>query len=121
MAETGVGPYKPAWHHNQKQGYQPDYIEIKAYYQWVPFVLFLQACMFYIPHIVYKNFEGGKLKLIITGLNQWVLSDSERHSKESELASYLIQTSGTHQKWCIQLIFARSLYLVSMHSASHDF
>ena len=33
MADTGVGPYDP----------ENDYIEIKAYYQWVPFVLFLQV------------------------------------------------------------------------------
>ena len=54
VAETGVGPYHP----------EEDYIEIKAYYQWVPFMLFLQAIMFYVPHLVFKAFEGGKIKVI---------------------------------------------------------
>lgn len=30
-----------------------------AYYQWVPFVLFLQALMFYLPHYVWKQAEGN--------------------------------------------------------------
>jgi hypothetical protein len=53
VAETGVGPYIP----------NKDYVEIKAYYQWVPFVLFLQGAMFYIPHLLYKYAEGGKIKV----------------------------------------------------------
>lgn len=104
MAETGVGPYHP----------RDDYVEIKAYYQWVPFVLFLQAMMFYVPHIIYKYFEGGKIRLIITGLNQWILDDEDRHSKEAELAKYMIGTAGTHTSWCLGVIFAKSLYLVNV-------
>ena len=34
----------------------------KSYYQWVPFVLFLQACLFYAPHALFKLSEGGKVK-----------------------------------------------------------
>ena len=36
---------------------------MKAYYQWVPFMLFLQSIMFYLPHIIYKGVEGGKIKV----------------------------------------------------------
>ena len=35
-----------------------------AYYQWVPFVLFLQAMMFYFPHLILKNWDGDKMKKI---------------------------------------------------------
>ena len=38
---------------------------MKAYYQWVPFMLFLQSIMFYLPHIIYKSVEGGKIKVRI--------------------------------------------------------
>ena len=34
----------------------------QAYYQWVPFVLFLQAGLFYAPHLLCKSWEGGKVK-----------------------------------------------------------
>ena len=51
VSQTGVGPYNPL----------KDDIEIKAYYQWVPFVLFLQGLMFYMPHLIYKSAEEGKV------------------------------------------------------------
>lgn len=103
VAHTGVGPYT-----------DDDYIEIKAYYQWVPFVLFLQAAMFYVPHLIYKMFEAGKLKLIIHGLHTWVIDDEDRHSKEGELAKYILETQGTHREWCLKIILAQMLYLVNV-------
>ena len=52
VAAPGVGTY------NHKTGD----VTYKAYYQWVPFVLFLQAGMFYAPHLLNKNWEGGKVR-----------------------------------------------------------
>ena len=104
VSETGVGPYNP----------KEDFISVKAYYQWVPFVLFLQASMFYIPHMLFKVFEAGKLKSIIFGLNNYVLDNEERHSKEEELATYIQQTKGTHNEWCLKILLAQILYLVNV-------
>lgn len=103
VAETGVGPYHP-----------DDYIEIKKYYQWVPFMLFLQGIMFYIPHIIFKYFENGKIEGILEGLNRWILDGETRHSKEKELAEYVVETQGTHKGWCLKLLFASSLYLINV-------
>lgn len=33
-------------------------IKRHAYYQWVPFVLFGQALFFYVPHALWKSWEG---------------------------------------------------------------
>lgn len=52
VSQTGVGPYE-----------EDDEIEIKGYYQWVPFMLFLQGCMFYVPHLIFKVCEAGKIKV----------------------------------------------------------
>lgn len=35
-----------------------DEVKYHAYYQWVPFVLTIQAVMFYIPHYIWKKAEG---------------------------------------------------------------
>ena len=49
-----MGPYNP----------EKDYVVYKAYYQWVPFMLFLQGIMFYIPHVVYRVAEERKVIIL---------------------------------------------------------
>ncbi|CAG9575393.1 unnamed protein product [Danaus chrysippus] len=39
-----------------------------TYYQWVPFVLFIQSVCFYMPHYVWKKKEGGRIKALVDGL-----------------------------------------------------
>ena len=41
---------------------------LHAYYQWVPFVLFLQGVLFYLPHWLWKIFEDRKMQKITNGL-----------------------------------------------------
>ena len=103
VANTGVGPYHPG-----------EEIEIKKYYQWVPFMLFLQALMFYVPHVFYKHFQKYKIEKIIEGLNRWIMDNEERESKEKELADYIYNTKGTHRSWCLKLLFASGLYVVNV-------
>ncbi|XP_017464203.1 PREDICTED: innexin inx7-like, partial [Rhagoletis zephyria] len=56
--QPGIGPEQS----------QNEEIKRHAYYQWVPFVLFAQAILFYIPHILWKSFEGGRIKALVFGL-----------------------------------------------------
>ena len=51
VAQTGVGPYK----------HGTDEVVFRAYYQWVPFMLFLQGIMFYVPHMIYEAAEEKKV------------------------------------------------------------
>lgn len=103
VSQTGVGPYE-----------EDDEIEIKGYYQWVPFMLFLQGCMFYVPHLIFKVCEAGKIKLILTGLHQYIMDSDERSSKQEDLATYLVETRHTHRVWCFKILFAQCLYLVNV-------
>ena len=63
ISSQGVGPYNAG---RKSDGSPITEVEVKAYYQWVPFMLFLQAIMFYIPHMIYKAAEGKKLKVVKT-------------------------------------------------------
>jgi len=104
VSQTGVGPYNP----------ETDDISVKAYYQWVPFMLFLQAIMFYLPHVVYEMTEGNKVKRILGSLNLWVLNKEKRRGAEDDLAKYFVETMGIHDMWSVQILLAHCLYLVNV-------
>merc|ERR1712037_332472 len=111
-SQTGVGPYDPR---PRNQG--GDEIVVKAYYQWVPFFLLLQALMFYAPHLIYKLAEGGRVKEILGSLNIFVLDKEKRKSAESDLASYFVETmaeSGDNGVWGIKILISQSLYLINV-------
>jgi hypothetical protein len=43
-------------------------VKYHKYYQWVCFVLFLQAALFYIPRYLWKSSEGGKIRMLVQEL-----------------------------------------------------
>lgn len=59
VSHLGVGQYSP---------FTEEPIKVHKYYQWVPFVLFWQALMFYAPHFIWKRLEGGAIKQLSGGL-----------------------------------------------------
>lgn len=63
LPHPGIGPVYP-----------DDQIKHHAYYQWVPFVLFTQAIFFYLPHLLWRSWEGGKIKKLVDGLQRAILS-----------------------------------------------
>ena len=67
-----------------------------AYYQWVCFVLFFQALLFYIPRYLWKAAEGGKIRNLILGLNSPVMDEDKKNANRKLLVEYLARNRGTH-------------------------
>ncbi|KAF5275882.1 hypothetical protein FQR65_LT04121 [Abscondita terminalis] len=80
LAHPGVGPMGVNTDEPTKR---------HAYYQWVPFVLFGQALMFYFTHLLWKKLEGGRLRNLVDGLQfaAFALGDKELEINKNKIPS----------------------------------
>ncbi|XP_055644664.1 innexin inx7 isoform X2 [Toxorhynchites rutilus septentrionalis] len=69
MLQENYIPHPGVGHMNDEEP-----VKHHAYYQWVPFILFLQAIMFYAPHYLWRSIEGGRIKMLVTGLKMVEIS-----------------------------------------------
>lgn len=58
------------------------------YYQWVCFVLFLQAIMFYIPRYLWKMWEGRRLRSLVLELDNPIMTDEARDEQIDLVVDY---------------------------------
>ncbi|CAL4093611.1 unnamed protein product [Meganyctiphanes norvegica] len=84
-----------------------------AYYQWVPFVLFLQGILFYAPHWIWKTVEGGKLESLTMGLSMPIMRRDDRHEKITLLADYLHASLHNHNFYAIKFLACEALNLIN--------
>lgn len=49
--------------------------------------MFLQAIFFYVPHLIWREMEQGKLKRLIDGLNEIEMLNSGKKQKSFHLVS----------------------------------
>jgi len=92
-----------------EQFYEKDEIIEHAYYQWVCVVLFLQSCCFYVTRLLWKGWERGKIKHLITDLNKVILKADVKKEKEDTLVAYLCANRGRHNAYAFRYFICEVL------------
>jgi len=102
-------------HHGVGPDVEGDEKIYHAYYQWVPLMLSLQAAMFYLPHWIWKQLEGGRFDLIIAGLNG--ANCDNKDVKIDALAKYMkerLRDQYDHKMWAAKFYFCEFLNFVNI-------
>lgn len=90
---------------------------IHSYYQWVPFVLFFQGILFYLPHWIWKQCEDGQVRNMTEGSRGLVLATNaaeDRKMRSSALSGYLQDTLHTHGRLALSYVACEVLNLVNV-------
>ncbi|KAL4708713.1 hypothetical protein ACJJTC_017392 [Scirpophaga incertulas] len=86
-----------------------------TYYQWVCFVLLGQSVMFYTPRYLWKIWEGGRLKVLVSDLRSPLVSKDWPNFRRRELVSYLGYTNiYTHNMYALRYAFCEILNLANV-------
>ncbi|KAF8773083.1 Innexin inx2 like protein [Argiope bruennichi] len=85
-----------------------------AYYQWVCFVLFLQAILFYIPRYFWKVCEGSRMKNLILGLNTPCLDKEVKDKSKKLLVDYIIANLHNHNVYFTSYVFCEVMNFVNV-------
>jgi len=72
------------------------------YYQWVCFVLFFEAAAFYIPRYLWKSSEGGKIRMLVQGLMEPLISDDAKADQIASIVKYFRLHRGTHGLYALR-------------------
>ena len=101
----GVAPTKPG-----------EEVVYHRYYQWVVFVLFLQATMFHLPRLVWKHLEGGLMKMLVADLTDpmMLISKEDRLERVQHIKKYFQETVKSHGGYAINFFLCEILALINV-------
>jgi len=81
-------------------------IRYHKYYQWVCFTLFFQAILFYIPRYLWKVWEAGKLKFLVSGITMPIVDPPVKEERTNALLNYFdTNRNKTKHAWYATKLF----------------
>jgi len=86
-----------------------------SYYQWVPFMLFFQGLLFYVPHWIWKNWEEGKVRMISDGIRGSMIgTKDDRRDRQNRLVQYMLDTLHLHNTYAAGYFFCEALNFINV-------
>jgi len=100
----------------QRSSYDFDEEEVRyvSYYKWVGIMLLFQSFLFYLPRIIWKNLERGKIRGLLTNLDMGLVPEGESKQQQKELVDYLYSNLKTHDSWAYWYYFCELLALLNV-------
>jgi len=106
--------------HNPHPGVAPEEpgeeVVYHKYYQWVVFVLFIQAMSFHIPRLLWKHSEGGLMKNLVGDLTDpiYEIKKDERQDQVMKIKKYFKDSGRTHGNYALNYFFCELLALLNV-------
>lgn len=92
----------------------PESVVHHGYYQWVCFVLLLQAFMFYIPHWIWTSVEGGLIRQLKPGLESAVIPEEDRKYRRRLVIRYFLRHLRCHKTYVATFMLSQVLNPVNV-------
>lgn len=91
-----------------------DEVKYHKYYQWVCFVLFFQAILFYIPRYLWKTWEGGRIKMLVLDLNCPVVNEEAKDERKKILVDYFVDNLNRHNFYAFRFFICEALNFINV-------
>lgn len=91
-----------------------DEVKYHKYYQWVCFVLFFQAMLFYIPRYLWKTWEGGRMKMLVMDLNCPIVDEENKCGRKNLILTYFISNIKNHNFYAFRFFFCEVLNFINV-------
>lgn len=85
-----------------------------AYYQWVCFVLFLQAIMFYFPRWLWRTWENGRIRSLLLELNKPILESPVKDKQVKDVVAFFLRNRHQNQSYALRFFFCEVLNFVNV-------
>ncbi|CAH2235975.1 jg4311 [Pararge aegeria aegeria] len=91
-----------------------DEMKYHKYYQWVCFVLFFQAILFYVPRYLWKTWEGGRVKMLVLDLNCPVVGEDCKTDRKKLLVDYFYTNLHTQNFYAFRFFICEVLNFINV-------